>query len=420
MSSMPASKPAAPKGQVEGIEEPSSKTLGSAHRLGTNGVDTASLAVGPAVARHPGDTKAPDVVKCLRDDGTLDPRTDPNLTDAEVVALYEAMLRTRVLDDRLVTLQRQGRIGFHIGSLGEEASILGSAFAMRPQDWMFPCYREFGGALWRGMPLQRYVDNMFGNANDPAKGRQMPDHYCYRKAKVTSISSPIGTQITQGVGFSWAAKIKRDDLVAMVYFGEGATSSNEFHNGMNFAGVFKTPTVFFCRNNGWAISVPTERQTASRTFAEKAIAYGMPGVRVDGNDIFAVIKVTKDAIDRAARGEGSTLIEAMTYRLSGHSTSDDPKAYRPDGTLDPWRQQDPLARLRRYLQQHHGWTDARDKELEAKVDAELREAVKVSEAAAAPSLESLFEDVFADLPWHLREQQSELVQGPRAKGHGAH
>src|SRR4029079_14805132 len=163
-----------------------------------------------------------------------------------------------------------------------------SAFATRPSDWLFPCYREFGAALHRGMPLERYLDNMFGNANDPAKGRQMPDHYCYRKAKVTSVSSPIGTQITQGVGFAWAARIKRDDLVAMIYFGDGATSSNEFHNGMNFAGVFKTPAVFFCRNNGWAISVPVERQTAASSFATKAVAYGIPRVRRDRHGHLAV------------------------------------------------------------------------------------------------------------------------------------
>ncbi len=380
-------------------------------------VDPHKIEMGPAVARHPGDTLAEDVVKCLRSDGSLDPRTDPRLSPAEVRSIYTAMLRTRALDDRLVTLQRQGRIGFHIGSLGEEASIIGSAFAMRPQDWMFPCYREFGGALWRGMPLQRYIDNMFGNSNDPAKGRQMPDHYCYRKAKVTSISSPIGTQITQGVGFAWAAKLKKDELVTLVYFGEGATSSNEFHNGMNFAGVYKTPTVFFCRNNGWAISVPTERQTASRTFAEKAVAYGFPGVRVDGNDIFAVIKVTRDAIARAARGEGPTLIEAMTYRLSGHSTSDDPKAYRPDNSVDPWRSQDPLPRLKNHMKETQGWTDEDDKTLEAELDAELRAAIKVSEATAPPSLDSLFEEVYLDIPWHLQEQKQELLAGTRPKGH---
>jgi 2-oxoisovalerate dehydrogenase E1 component alpha subunit len=380
-------------------------------------LDPSSLAVGPSVARHPGDTKAEDVVKVLRDDGTLDSRHDPKLSKDEVVALYRAMLQTRLLDDRLVTLQRQGRIGFHIGSLGEEAAILGSAFALRDTDWIFPCYREFGAALWRGMPLQRYVDNMFGNSKDPARGRQMPDHYCYRKAKVTSISSPIGTQIPQAVGFAWAAKMKKDDLVSLVYFGEGATSSAEFHNGMNFAGVFKAPVVLFCRNNGWSISVPTERQTASRSFAEKAVAYGMPGVRVDGNDLFAVVKVTRDAVARAAKGEGPTMIEALTYRLSGHSTSDDPKAYRPEGAVEPWRALDPISRLRRHLEKAHGWTAAQDKEVEVQVDASLKAAIQEAEATPPPSVESLFEDVFAEPPWHLNEQREELVHGPRAKKH---
>src|SRR5262249_26320451 len=157
--------------------------------------------------------------------------------------------------------------------------------------------------LWRGMPLDRYVDNMFGNASDPAKGRQMPDHYCWKKGHFGSVSSPIGTQITQAVGFAWAAKLKKDPIVALVYFGDGATSSSEFHNGMNFAGVFKVPVVFLCRNNGWAISVPTERQTASSSFAGKGVAYGVPGLRCDGNDLFAVIRATREAVERATRGE---------------------------------------------------------------------------------------------------------------------
>lgn len=367
--------------------------------------------------RHPLDVSADDVVKVLRDDGSLDPASDPRLSEGDVIALYRAMVRVRLLDDRLTTLQRQGRIGFHIGSLGEEAAILGSAFAMRPQDWIFPCYREFGAALWRGLTLQRYVDNMFGNANDPVKGRQMPDHYCCKKAQFGSVSSPIGTQITQAVGFAWGAKIKRDDLVVLTYFGDGATSSNEFHNGMNFAGVFKTPAVLFCRNNGWAISVPTERQTASATFAEKGVAYGVPGVRVDGNDVFAVVQVTRAAVARAARGEGPTLIEALTYRLSGHSTSDDPKAYRPENTLDPWRRLDPLARLRRHVERAYGWSDARDKELESELEAELKAAVTTAEQTPPPSLDSMFEDVFAELPWHLVEQREALKKVPRPKGY---
>ena len=371
-----------------------------------------------SAARHPEDVRAPDVVRVLRDDGSLDPAHDPGLSVDEVVFLYRAMLRARLLDERLVLLQRQGRIGFHIGCLGEEACILGSAYALRESDWLFPCYREFAAALLRGMPLQRYVDNMFGNANDPVKGRQMPDHISWRKGKFGSVSSPIGTQITQAVGFAWAAKLRRDDLATLVYFGDGATSSNEFHNGMNFAGVFKTPTVFLCRNNGWAISVPTERQTASHTFAQKGIAYGIPGIRVDGNDLFAMVKVTRDAIARAARGEGPTLIEALTYRLSGHSTSDDPKAYRPEAGQDVWRRLDPIPRIREYLLRLGALTATADAQLEAEVDAELKAAIVEAEKTPAPPLESMFEDVFAETPWHLVEQRDELVRGPRAKGHG--
>jgi pyruvate dehydrogenase E1 component alpha subunit len=357
------------------------------------------------------------IVEVQREDGSLDPASDPGMDPKLVVDLYRQMVEVRLLDERMVLLQRQGRIGFHIGSLGEEAAILGSAAALREKDWLFPCYREFGAALLRGMPLQRYIDNMFGNENDPAKGRQMPDHYCYKEARVTSVSSPIGTQITQAVGFAWAARIKKDDLVVLSYFGDGATSSNEFHNGLNFAGVFKAPTVFFCRNNGWAISVPTERQTASHGFAEKGIAYGIPGVKVDGNDLFAVVKVTRDAVARAARGEGPTLIEALTYRLSGHSTSDDPKAYRPEAGLDPWKRLDPMLRMRRYLDKNHGWTDAKDTEIEAEIDAEVRAAVAIAEKTAPPSIASLFDDVFAELPWHLVEQRDALLAGTRPKGH---
>jgi 2-oxoisovalerate dehydrogenase E1 component alpha subunit len=357
------------------------------------------------------------VIRVLREDGTLDPAHDPRLPLDEVVSLYRAMVRTRLLDERLTAIQRQGRIGFHIGSLGEEAAILGSAHALRPSDWIFPCYREFGAALLRGLPLQKYLDNMFGNRNDPAKGRQMPDHYFSRPGKFLSISSPIGTQITHAVGFAWAARLRRDDLVTLTYFGDGATSSAEFHSGLNFAGVFKTPTVFFCRNNGWAISVPTERQTASTGFSGKGVAYGIPGVRVDGNDLFAVIQVTREAVARAARGEGPTLIEALTYRLSGHSTSDDPKAYRPEAWLEPWRRLDPLLRLRRYLQAQAGWTEARDQEIEAELDAEVRAAVTAAEATAPPALESMFEDVYADPPWHLVEQRRALLAGPRPRKH---
>ena len=358
------------------------------------------------------------VIRVLSDDGTLDPRHDPRLSEAEVIEIYRWMVTTRQFDERLVALQRQGRIGFHVGSLGEEAAIIGAAFAMRKSDWLFPCYREWGAALMRGLPLQTFMDNMFGNANDTVQGRQMPNHITSRETGFTSVSSPVGTQITQAVGFSWGAKIDGKDVASLVYFGEGATSSTDFHSGLNFAGVFKVPVVFLCRNNGWAISVPAERQTATRTFAEKADGYGIPGVRVDGNDIFAMVSVVREAVRRGEQGLGPTLVEAVTYRMGGHSTSDDPNRYRGTDDLKHWAERDPLARLRQYLERHKAWDDRAEQALIADIDQRFRAAVAVSEKTPAPPLESIFEDVYQKPPWHLQEQRAELLRGPRApSGH---
>ena len=355
-----------------------------------------------------------EIVRVLRDDGSLDPGHDPKLSGDEVIGLYRHMVMTRLLDERLVALQRQGRIGFHVGSLGEEAAILGSAHAMRPGDWLFPCYREFGAALMRGLPLQKFIDNMFGNANDTVLGRQMPDHYTCRAAGWGSISSPVGTQITQAVGFAWGAKIQKKDLAALVYFGDGATSSTDFHSGMNFAGVFKIPVVFFCRNNGWAISVPVARQTATATFAEKAAGYGIPGIRVDGNDLFAVISVTRKAVERGAQGLGPTLIEAITYRMGGHSTSDDPNRYRGTDQLKPWAERDPIERVRHYLLTHQLWSEKDDDDVATDIDRRFRQAVAIAERTPPPPLESMFSDVYENPPWHLVEERAELINGPRA------
>jgi pyruvate dehydrogenase E1 component alpha subunit len=189
------------------------------------------------------------VERVLGPDGRADPAEDPGLEVELVVRMYECMLRTRIIDERMLMLQRQGRIGFHVGCRGEEACIVASAAALRETDWIFPCYREFGALFWRGYPMQKYLDNMYGNGDDLVKGRQMPDHYSAKAYRYGSVSSPIGTQITQAVGFSWAAKLKKEDVVSGVYFGEGATSSADFHTGLNFAGVYKAPVVFLCRNN---------------------------------------------------------------------------------------------------------------------------------------------------------------------------
>ncbi|HET7824613.1 MAG TPA: thiamine pyrophosphate-dependent enzyme, partial [Anaeromyxobacter sp.] len=246
------------------------------------------------------------------------------LSGAELLSLYRWMVLNRALDERMITLQRQGRIGFYIGSIGEEATVLGSAAAMEERDWIFPCYREHGAALLRGMPLVTFMCDLFGNAGDAMKGRQMPCHEAWRPGRYASISSPIATEIPHAVGAAWAARIKGEDMVSLTYFGEGATSAHDFHTGLNFAAVRKIPVVFVCRNNGWAISVPREKQTAAETIAQKAIGYGMRGERVDGNDLAAVFEATRRARARAAAGEGPTLLECVTYRIEGHSTSDDP------------------------------------------------------------------------------------------------
>lgn len=349
----------------------------------------------------------------MLDDGTLDEQHDPRLSLEELVIVYRNMVQTRQLDERFTGLQRQGRISFHVGSLGEEATILGAAYALRQNDWIFSCYREFGAALMRGLPLQKLLDNVFGNQNDLAKGRQMPHHCTYRSVGWASVSSPVGTQITHAMGFGWAAKLDRADKVALTYFGDGATSSSDFHSGMNFAGVHRIPCVFLCRNNGWAISTPTDRQSASRTFAEKAHGYGVPGIRVDGNDVLAVIGVTRRAVARAAAGLGPTLIEAVTYRMGAHTSSDDPNRYRGGEETEPWRQLDPNRRLKELLVTKGIWDETKEAELVADIDRQFREAVSLAESADPPPLESMFDDVYEKPPWHLVEQRAELLAGPR-------
>jgi 2-oxoisovalerate dehydrogenase E1 component alpha subunit len=355
-------------------------------------------------------------VLCVLDlEGRADPSRDPRLAPALARQIYQGMVRTRLIDLRLTKLQRQGRIGFHVGAEGEEAAIVASAAAMRSQDWLFPCYREVGAALYRGFPLQTYLDNMYGNANDVVKGRQMPDHITARDVRFGSVTAPIGTQITQAVGFAWAAKLKREDLVTGVYFGDGATSSNDFHSGMTFAGVFQVPAVFLLRNNGWAISVPAEHQTAARTYADKGTGYGVPALRCDGNDALAVYSTVCSAVERAASGGGPTLIELITYRAGPHSTSDDPTAYRDKAEVERQLKRDPLRRMRRYLENAGLWSEQEEKRYGEEVLAELQACIDRAEHAPPPPIASMFEQVFEHTPEHLLEQQRQCVSGPRAR-----
>lgn len=353
----------------------------------------------------------------LRPDGKVEEGQEvPPIPPADLIRLYRLMILNRLLDERMTILQRQGRIGFYVGSMGEEAAIISSAFALREQDWIFPCYREVGAALVRGFSITEVANHLFANAEDSVKGRQMPCHYASRQLRFCSVSSPVSTQIPHATGLGLAARIRGKKDVALVYFGDGATSAGDFHAGLNLAGVFRTPTVFFCRNNQWAISLPLEQQTATKTLAIKAEGYGFEGVRVDGNDIFAVYTATRAAAEKARCGEGPTLIEALTYRLGAHSTSDDPRGYREEQEVEAWKQKDPLVRFRAYLLAGGHWSDREDIRLKEEFSEEIQSAVKKAEKIAPPPPETLFEDVFDTVPWHLQEQRSAILQEAEVSG----
>jgi pyruvate dehydrogenase E1 component alpha subunit/2-oxoisovalerate dehydrogenase E1 component alpha subunit len=331
------------------------------------------------------------------------------LSQAQLLEMYRAMLLIRTLDERMMTLQRQGRVGFYGACTGQEAACIGSVYALRPTDWIFPALREGSAMLMRGFPLVQYIAQVFGNSGDLTKGRQMPSHQAARSVNQVSWSSCIGTQLPQAVGAAWAAKLKGDDTVVMAFMGDGATSSADFHVAMNFAGVAKAPVVFVCQNNHWSISVPSQRQTASESFAIKAKAYGFPGVKVDGNDVEAVHAAASQAVDRARSRGGPTLLEAETYRIGAHSSSDDPTRYRDPKEVEEWKARDPIDRLRRKLFSSNAWNERREQELQEAILAQVNAAIAEAEKLPPPPAESLFEDVYGEEPWNIAEQRRELL-----------
>lgn len=349
-----------------------------------------------------------ELLQVIKPTGDYVEKMEPVLSKDQLHHLYRVMVLARSLDIRGLQLQRAGRIGFFIGGIGQEAAHVGSAYAMKPEDWIFPAYREIGSMLVRGITLKQLLNQYFANAEDVQKGRQLTNLFGVKDANYVSGSAPIATQIPHAVGTALAAKLTGDPIVTMAYFGDGATSENDFHTGMNFAGVYKTPTIFFCQNNHWAISVPVEKQTASETIAVKAKAYGFEGVRVDGNDVLAVYRTTKEAVEKARKGDGPTLIEAVTYRIGPHSSSDDPKRYRSEEELEEWQKRDPLIRFRRYLEKKGIWSESEEKKAQDDASHQLDQAIAYAEKLPRPALETLFTDVYEEMPWHLEEQLREL------------
>jgi pyruvate dehydrogenase E1 component alpha subunit len=368
-----------------------------------------------------GNAKAPSVLRadCFRvldEANRPNQKVEPKLSKEVSLRMYRQMQMTRFYDERGMLLQRQGRIGFYVPSFGQEAIQIGTVAALKQNDWIFPSYREPGVFISRGASLFDMLCNLWGNASDVCKGRQMPNHYSFSDLRLFSVSSPISTQVIQAVGASLASKLRKEKDVAITYFGDGGTSENDFHTGLTFAGVMKTPTVFICTNNQFAISVPTSKQTAAERIADKAIGYGMPGIAVDGNDVLAVYSATQEAVDRARRGEGPTLIECVTFRMGPHSSSDDPTRYRDSKMFDAWAKRDPIHRFRQYLEAKKLWDQKKQEELEKELKAILAEAVEKAEKEPLPGIETLFEDVYEHPTAQLLRQKEALQKEQELRG----
>jgi pyruvate dehydrogenase E1 component subunit alpha len=333
----------------------------------------------------------------LDSDGNLDAALEPDIPPATLQAMYRAMLLGRRLDERMVRLQRQGRIGTFAPIKGQEASQIGSVFTLRTQDWMVPSFRETAAMLHRGWPIEKILAFFAGYLEGGQPGPEQHD---------LPVTIPVATQLPHAVGLAYAAQYRGDDAVVMVYFGDGATSEGDFHEAANFAGVWHVPVVFVCQNNQWAISVPLKKQTHSRTIAQKALAYGFPGIQVDGNDVLAVYAASREAVERSRAGDGPTLIECVTYRLAMHTTADDPTKYRAEEEVKAWERKDPLTRFSAYLQKHNLLEEGLDQAL----DAEIAAAVQRFEAMPPPDPLTMFDHAYAELPSHVGQQRREVAE----------
>jgi TPP-dependent pyruvate/acetoin dehydrogenase alpha subunit len=343
----------------------------------------------------------------------LQPDKPFGLDQGVLTNMYRQMVTLRAFDDRAKRLQRTGKIGFCVTARGEEATQIGTAAALLPSDWIMPSYRSHGIALYRGVTLERLMHHMFGTSQDGCKGRPMPCHASFKDINYVGISSVIGTQIIHGVGVALAAKLKGEKTVCATYFGDGATSANDFHSAMNFAGVFQAPVVFCCVNNQYAISLPASKQTAAETMAQKAVAYGFPGFRVDGTDVLAVYTAMRDAVERARNGQGPTLLEFYTYRFDPHSSSDDPSRYRSAEETAAWQARDPIENFRHRMTTWGFWSDEQEQALQAEVSEAAMAASKLAEVAPTPEWETVFSEVYSTMPPHLQAQYDDLMRHER-------
>ncbi len=348
-------------------------------------------------------------VKLLGSEGELlDGAALPQIDEALTRRILDSAVFTRVLDERMLAAQRQGRISFYMTCTGEEAAVLGAAAALKPQDMIMAQYREQAALRYRGFTTEQFMNQMFSNEKDLGKGRQMPIHYGSRALNYMTISSPLGTQIPQAAGYAYGQKLQEEDACTLCFFGEGAASEGDFHAGLNMAAVHQAPAIFFCRNNGYAISTPANEQFAGDGIAPRAAGYGMKTIRVDGNDMLAVLAATQLARKVALAESCPVLIEAMSYRLGAHSSSDDPSGYRSKEEEAKWREFDPVLRFKLWAIKQGWWSEEEDKALHETYRAEVLAAVKVAEKLPLPGLETLVTDVYDSVPAHLEAQLEQV------------
>ena len=342
-----------------------------------------------------------EYLQVMDESGKVDKSLMPNLSDKQIKEMYELMIVLRAFDDKAFSMQRQGRIGTYIQFRGQEASQLGPAYTLEDKDWMFPMYRSGAALITRKHQMHRILQYFSGDV----RGLRSDDN-----VNNFPICIAVGTQIPHAVGCAWASKLKNEKTVSLVYTGEGGTSRGDFHDALNFAGVFKVPCIIVVENNQYAISVPRNRQTSSETIAQKAIAYGIKGIQVDGNDIFAVYKAAKEAVDNARAGNGPTLIENVTYRQTDHSTSDDAKKYRSDKEVQEWLKKDPVLRLEKYMAANKLLEDKYREEVAAKAKEKVEKEVGIYENLPAPELKDVFENTYKELTPDLKEQLNDLKE----------
>ncbi len=377
---------------------------------------------------QPGDLTRPDtlasydelhdhasgMIRVLDDEGTATGAWQPQLSPQQLRSGLEMMMRTRHFDARMIAMQRQGRLSFYLSSRGEEAVSVAGAAAYNRDDLLFPSYRQAGVLLVRGMPVLTMMCQAIGNAGDNAKGRQMPVHYSWRAGNVVSISSPVGTQLPQAVGAAMAFAYRGERKVVGTWVGDGTAAQGDFHHALNFASVFRPPSILHVVDNQWAISTHRNLSTGGATFAARADAYRLPGLRVDGNDFLAVQAAESWAVERARRGGGPTLVELVTYRREAHSTSDDPSQYRAVDEANHWPGGDPIERLKQHLIKIGEWSDVSHRALRSALESEIAATFQQAEAfgtwaeGLGHAAETLFEDVYAEVPGHLQNQRDEL------------